>query len=225
MFVRCVQIHEQFEDFVHNFKRSCVRAVYLVDNNNDLVSEFECALQNETRLRHRSLKGINKQKNAVNHFQNTLNFSAEVRVTRGVDYVYFYIFVMNGGVLCKNGYSALSFEVVGVHNSFRNRLIFSENTALFKHLVNKRGLSVVNVRYNRNVSQIFSYHKTHSPRFVPYRRRTVFSVCNRIKYPFALYTYFMTFRQNSQKSRRIFVNCYFSPLFFILSVYFFGGLC
>ena len=72
---------------------------------------------------------------------------------------------MNGGVFREDRYTSLSLEIVRVHDSFRNRLIFSENTALFQHLVHKRRLSVIDVRDDRDVSEIFSYHiLKHTPR-------------------------------------------------------------
>ena len=65
---------------------------------------------------------------------------------------------MHRRIFRENGDSPLPFEIARVHNALGHRLIFPVNTALPEHLVHERGLAVVNMRNDRNVSQIFSYH-------------------------------------------------------------------
>ena len=73
-------------------------------------------------------------------------------MSRGVNDIYFRVPVLDRRILCENGYSTLSFQVVGVHDSVLNNLVVTENTSLLEHFVDKGGLSVVNVRYYRNIS-------------------------------------------------------------------------
>ena len=55
-----------------------------------------------------------------------------------------------------NRNTTFSFNVVRVHDTFLYRLIFTENTALAKKLVNQSCFTVVNMGNNRHVSDIFS---------------------------------------------------------------------
>ena len=77
----------------------------------------------------------------------------------GVDDVDFDPLVVNGGVFCENGDTAFAFEVVAVHDALIDLLIFAESARLPEHLVHECGLAVVNVRDNRDISQIFSNQK------------------------------------------------------------------
>ena len=69
----------------------------------------------------------------------------------GVDDVYFNAVVHTGGILRKDSNSALALEVVVVHNAVVYYLIFAERAALLEHFVDKRCLSVVNVRDYRDI--------------------------------------------------------------------------
>ena len=120
------------------------------------------SLKNEARLRHGTLGCIDKKNNAVYHFEDTLDLAAEVCVTGCVDYVYFYAFIVYCRIFGKDGYTSFSFDIAGIHYSFRRFLIFTVNAALLEHLVNKGRFTVVNVCYYGYVSQIFSYHWYHS---------------------------------------------------------------
>ena len=116
------------------------------------------SLKNEASLRHRTFSRVNEKDNSVNHLKNTLNLAAEVSVAGGVDDVDLDVLVVNGGVLCEDGNSALLFKISRVHNSSYGFLIVSVNTALLEHLVNESGLTVVNVCNNCNISQIVTNH-------------------------------------------------------------------
>ena len=77
-------------------------------------------------------------------------------MSRGIDNVYLGILICNGSVLGQNGDTALTLDIAGVHDTLRNFLILSEHAALFEQLIHKRGLAVVYMRYDRNISDIFS---------------------------------------------------------------------
>ncbi len=64
----------------------------------------------------------------------------------------------NGGVLCKDGDTAFTLKVAGVHDSLADHLIFVILAALLQHLVNEGSLTVVNVGYDSYISEVFSDH-------------------------------------------------------------------
>jgi hypothetical protein len=68
---------------------------------------------------------------------------------------------VNGGVLCENGDTTLTFKVTGVHNARYGLLIVTVNSALLEHFVNERCFSVVNVSYYRDVSKVISNHRSN----------------------------------------------------------------
>ena len=61
LFLGSVQIEQQLQNLVHYLMVAGVGAVGLVDYHNDLVTKLQCLLQNETRLRHSSLKAVYQQ--------------------------------------------------------------------------------------------------------------------------------------------------------------------
>lgn len=86
----------------------------------------------------------------------------------GVDYVYLGVAVTHGGVLREYGYAALALEVAGVHDPGLDLLVFAKNARLLEHLVDQRGLAVVDVGDYRNVPQLVQkYHLlfSHKPEF------------------------------------------------------------
>ena len=69
--------------------------------------------------------------------------------------------IIDGSVFGKDGYSAFSFEIVRVHDSFFNHLIASEYTALLQKAVYECCLAMINVSDDGYVSDIFSFHKIY----------------------------------------------------------------
>ena len=64
-----------------------VGAVDLVDDDDDAVTQLQRAGEDEARLRHGALSGVDEQDNAVDHLEDTLDLAAEVGVARGIDNV------------------------------------------------------------------------------------------------------------------------------------------
>ena len=160
LLVGCVKIHEKLKHLVNDLVDALVGTVDLVDDNDDSVTKLQCAREDKSRLRHRALGRVNKQNNAVYHLEYTLDLAAEVRVSRRIDYVYFRIAVLHGGVLCHYRDAALALKVVRVHDSLNDLLIFAVNAALLEHLIDKRCLAVVNVRNYRNISEFLHLNPT-----------------------------------------------------------------
>ena len=141
-----IKVKQKLKYLFLDLLKACVGLVYLVDYNDDLVLELERLLEHEARLGHRALCRVNEKQYAVYHLEYTFDLTAEVCVSGGVDDIYLDVLVVNGRVLCKYRDTALTLESVRVHNAILCRLIFAVCTALLEHLVDKCGLTVVNVR-------------------------------------------------------------------------------
>ena len=152
LFFGSIEIKEKFKNFVSDIIKSCIGFVNFVDNNNYGVIHLKSSLENESGLGHRAFCCVNKKDNAVYHFENTFNFTAEVCVSGSIDDIDFYSVIMNRSVFCKDGNASFTFKVAGVHNTVLYNLVITESAALFEHFVNNGGFTVVNVCDNCNVS-------------------------------------------------------------------------
>ena len=158
LFVGGVQFHQKLQHLVLDLVEAGVGAVDLVDDHDHAVVQGEGALQHEPGLGHRSLGGVDQQDNAVHHLQDAFDFAAEIGVTRGVDDIDLHAVVVNGGVLRQDRDAALALDIARVHHALGHRLILAVHAALPEHLVDERGLSVVNVRDDRNVAKVCPLH-------------------------------------------------------------------
>ena len=136
-----------------------VGTVDFVDDHDHAVTELERAGEDEARLRHGSLRRVNQQDDAVDHFQNTLHLAAEVGVTRGVDDVDLGVTVADGGVFGENGDAAFALKVARVHDALDDLLIFAVDAALLEHFIDQRGLAVVNVGNDGDVAELVVLHR------------------------------------------------------------------
>ena len=141
--------------------------IYLVDHHNRMQVELQGLLEYKTRLRHRPFKGIHQQDYPVGHFQYPLYFSAEIRVTRGVDHIDFYIFIGNRSILTEYGDAPLTLQIVGVHDQITGFLVIPEYLGGMQDLVNQRGLTMVNVGNNGYISDFHNRTKKAKTRFTP----------------------------------------------------------
>jgi hypothetical protein len=66
------------------------------------------------------------------------------------------ILVFEGGVFGADGDAFFLFQIHGIHEAFFRRLVLvgAEGAGLFKKTVHERGFAVVNVRDDRNVSDV-----------------------------------------------------------------------
>ena len=153
-----VEVEQELEHLVHDLVHACVGPVDLIDDHDDLVAQLQRLLQHEARLRHRALGGVDQQQDAVDHLENTLNLAGEVGVARGIDDIDLVIFIMNGGVLGQNRDAALALEIARVHHAVGHDLVFAVHTALLQHFIDQRRLTVVDMRDDRNVSDLVLRH-------------------------------------------------------------------
>ena len=63
------------------------------------------------------------------------------------------------GVLCQDRDSFFPFQIIIVHYTFRNGLIGSEYAALAQHLIHQSGFTMVHVRDDSYIADIFDLFK------------------------------------------------------------------
>ena len=132
--------------------------VDLVDDDHDLETAVDGVAQHETRLGHGPLKGVDEQKGAVGHLEHALHLAAKVSVAGGVDDVDLHALVLNRAVLGENGDAALALLVIGVEDALLDLLVGAEGVRSPQQLVHQRGLAVVDVGDDGDVSQILCSH-------------------------------------------------------------------
>jgi len=120
-------------------------AVDLVDHDDRLQAQRERLLGHETRLRHRPLDRIDQQQNAVDHAQHPFHLAAEVRVSRRIDDVDVHALVIDRQILGQDRDAAFLFQVVRIHDPLYDVLVGREGACLLQQLIHKRGLAVVDV--------------------------------------------------------------------------------
>ena len=158
LLVRAAEVHEELQHLVHDLVYALVGAVNLVEHKYDPVAELQCAAEHKAGLGHGALGGVHQQYDAVDHLQYALHLAAEVGVARGVNDVYLVVAVTHGGVLGQDSDAALALQVAGVHDALGHLLVLVEHACLLEHLVNQRGLAVVNVRDNGHISKMRFVH-------------------------------------------------------------------
>ena len=114
MLIACAQLEHELEDLIEDFVGTRTRAVNLVDDDDGHQIEAEGMLENETRLRHGALEGIDQQQDAVGHLEHALDLATEVGMARRVDDIDLHVLVADGDVLGENRDAALALLIVGV---------------------------------------------------------------------------------------------------------------
>ncbi len=117
------------------------------------------------RLRFHTLGGINHQQGAFHRSKRARNFIGKVHVTWGINQVQRVLFTViclvdqaNG--LSLNGNAALLLDIHGIENLLRH-LTISESAGRLDEAIGQGGLTVVDVRDNReiaNIGQSFGRH-------------------------------------------------------------------
>lgn len=145
-----------------------VRAIHLINNNNDGQRGFQGLAQHETSLRKRALGGVHEQNNAVHHGQAAFDFPAEIGVAGGIDHVNGDALrcagcgrgrpaVMDRGVLREDGDAFFAFQFSGIHDALPGFLhggALPESPGLPHERVHESGFPVINMRHNGNVAKI-----------------------------------------------------------------------
>ncbi len=155
------QIHHEVQGVVHYLLRARARAVDLVHHDHDSQACVDGMAQHEASLGHGALEGVHQKQGRVCHAQHALHLAAKVCVARGVDDVDLHALVLDGDIFSQNGDAALALLVVGVENTIFYLLVCPEGIGCAQQLVHQRGLAMVDVGDNGNVSQVLLQHRTH----------------------------------------------------------------
>ena len=146
------EVDEEVEHLVQHFGRARVGTVDLVDDHDDREAELEALPEDEPRLRQRAFGRVDQEQSAVGHEQGALDLATEVGVAGGVDDVDLRPLPANARVLREDRDPALFFEVVGVHHALDERFVLAERPRLAEHVIDQRGLTVVDVCDDRDVT-------------------------------------------------------------------------
>ena len=128
--VRCVQIHQKLQNLVNHLRGPCVRPVNFIDTDDHRKLQLQGLAEHKLGLGHRTLKGVYYQNDAVDHLENTLHLTAEIRMARRINDIDFDVLIGNCRIFGEDGNAALPFNVAGVHYALGHRLIGAEYAAL-----------------------------------------------------------------------------------------------
>jgi hypothetical protein len=113
----------------------------------------------EARLRHWAIHCVNDQQNGVYHGHYTFNFTTEVGVPRGINDVDTVVIPFDSGVFSEDGNPTLFLQIVGVHHAFGGfSTLITEGTGLLQQLINQGSFTMVNVRDDGDITQIFDHN-------------------------------------------------------------------
>ncbi len=158
LLVGCVEVNEQVEDLINNPVRTRARAVNFVDNHDWFQAMGECFFGYEARLRHWAVKCVNHQQHGIHHGHHALNFTTEVGVPRGINDVDTVVIPFDRGVFSEDGNPTLFLQIVGVHHAFLSFGTRIERTGLLQQLINQGSFTMVNVRDDGDITQIFDHN-------------------------------------------------------------------
>ena len=152
--VRGAEVGHEVEGVVHHGLGARTVTVDLVDHDHHGKAGVDGVAQDEARLGHGALGGVDEQQGAVRHAQDALDLAAEVGVAGGVDDVDLHALVLDGDVLGQDGDASLALLVVGVEHALLDLLVLAERVRGPQHLVDQRGLAVVDVRDDGDVPDV-----------------------------------------------------------------------
>ena len=152
--MRSPQPVEQVEGLLDHPFRPRRWPIDLVDDDDRLQPERQRLAGDEGRLRHRTFDGVDQQQHGIHHRQRPLDLAAEVGVSGSVDDVDRPLHPVDRRVLGEDGDAALSFESVGVHHPLAALAVRAQAARLPQQLVHQRGLAVVDVRDDGDVTDV-----------------------------------------------------------------------
>ena len=154
------ELVEQFEGLVDDPVGARARSVDLVDHDNGVEAERQRLAGNETRLRHGPFDGVDHQQHRVDHRQHAFHFAAEVGVPGRVDDIDTRAAVFDGAVLRQDRDATFLFDVVRVHDPLGDFFVRGEGAGLTQQAVDQRGLAMVDVGDDGDVSNRAICHRT-----------------------------------------------------------------
>ena len=154
LFLGCVEVDEEVVDGVQDLLRTGVGTVDLVDDHDGAEFELQRFVQHETRLGQGAFGAVDQQQDAVRHVQNAFHLAAEIAVAGSVDDIDLGVAVVHADIFREDGDAAFAFEFVAVEEAGVHFLVFAEELGLADDLVDERGLAVVDVRDDGDVSDV-----------------------------------------------------------------------
>ena len=148
------EFDEEVEGLGENFVGAAVGPVDFVDYDEQCEAALECFLEDEASLGAGAFEGVDEQQGTVCHFEDSFDFTAEVRVSGGVDDIDADAVPHHGDVFGEDGDAAFAFEVVGIQQTGLHLLVFSKDAALFDEAVDQRGFAVVDVSDDGDITDI-----------------------------------------------------------------------
>ena len=149
------QVEEELFDLVKHFLGSCITTVDLVDHKDDRQVLGKSFRQHVSGLRKRTLCGIDEEKDPVYQRESAFNLAAEVGVTGSVDEIDLDALPLHLCCFGEDGDSSLTLLIVVVHDTINNGRMARERSSTPQKSIDKRRLSMVDVRDERNTSQFF----------------------------------------------------------------------
>ena len=140
-----LEVDEQAQHLVVHPERLGVGPVDLVDGDDGPEPERQRLPGDEPGLRHRPFGGIHQDQHPVHHPQDPLDLAAEIGVARRIDDVDLDAVPAHRGVLGEDGDAPLPLQRVRVHHPLFDLLVGAERPGLPEHLIDQRGLAVVDV--------------------------------------------------------------------------------
>jgi hypothetical protein len=135
-----------------------VLAVDLVDHQHHRQPGGQRLAQHEPGLGQRAFARVDQQDHAVDHRQAAFHLAAEVGVAGGVDDVdgdrAVRRLAADRGVLRQDGDALFPLQLAGVHDPVDGFGTGGEGAGLAQHGVDERGLAVVDVSDDRDVSEV-----------------------------------------------------------------------
>ena len=148
-----VERGEKVEHFVDDLARAGIVLVDLVDADDRPQPDLQRLADDEFGLRHRPFGGIDEDDRAIDHRQDALDLAAEIGVAGRVDDIDPRVLPDDRGRLGENGDAALALEIVRIHHPFGDPLVLAERAGLLEQAVDERGLAVVDMRDDGDVTK------------------------------------------------------------------------
>jgi len=118
-----------------------------------------------SRLRHRSLSGIDQQNYRINRTDNAFHFRRKVRMPRRINDIDLIVLILYRAVLGIDRDASFTLECIGIHDAVHNLLVILKDMRLLQKCVNKRRLSGVYVRNHSDINDLLIiHHPPHSKR-------------------------------------------------------------
>ena len=154
LLIRGAQGDEQLEHLIQNPIRPRMIAVNFIDHHNRLRARFQRLAQHKASLRLRPLLRIHEQQHAINHTERPLHLAAKIRVPRRVHDIHVMPAILKRRIFRLNRDALFALEVHRIHDPLllRNRLIRPKCPRLLEKTVHQRGLPMIHVRNNCNVT-------------------------------------------------------------------------